>query len=286
MKYIFLFLFMPVFMAGQSGNEIFVFKLEKKGQNFSISEPIRISDNNPGYDNQPHFLSDGSLYYVGNREGQTEVIQVRLDDDSRTQLTNTKIGSEYSPTPIPGSQDFSAIRLDTTGLQLLYRYSKEKEDPEVILPNTVVGYHQWVDPDKLLAFVLGEPSTLQLCNVKKQDCEVMDRNIGRSIHKIPGSKNDLMSYVSKKNESWEIRSFNPETGETEKIIEALPGSEDLAWSPDGTIFMGNGNTLYKFHPAKDETWVVVAELSKFGLEGISRLAISPRGDRVAVVVDE
>ena len=272
-------------MTGQSGTEIYVFNLNKKDQDFSISKPVNVSEKHPGYDNQPHFLTDGSMYYVSERNGQTDVMRVGRDN-SRTSLTATEVGGEYSPTPIPGSDDFSAVRLDTTGLQLLYRYSMEKDEPEVILEDVVVGYHQWINKNELLAFVLGETTTLQHCNVNTQHCRAIDSNIGRSIHKIPGSKEGLMSYISKEGDNWEIRSYNPSTGETNKIIETLPASEDLAWSPDGTIFMGSGDKLFKYKPGSDQKWIEIADLSDFGLNGITRLAVNLKGDKIAVVVNE
>ena len=285
MRLLFLFLLLPLLLQAQSNTEIYVFDLKNSGEKFSISKPINVTRQNHGYDNQPHFLTDGSLYFVKTKEGQTEVVQWDFKEGVGKELTHTPGGSEYSPTPIPGSTDFSAIRLDTTGLQLLYRYSG-RIDPKVILENVVVGYHEWLDSTRLLTFVLGEPSTLQLCDVKSQNCKVVDTNIGRSIHKIPGAGNNLMSYISKKGEAWEIRSFDPSTGETKKIIETLPNSEDLTWSPDGTIFMGRGNKLYTFKPGRDKKWKQIADLSDFGLQEISRLAVAPRGDRIAIVVNQ
>ena len=284
MRHLFLLLLLPMLLQGQTDTEIYVFELNKSGEKFAISKPINVSRQNHGYDNQPHFLPDGSLYFVKTKEGQTEVIHWDFHEGVAKELTNTLGGSEYSPTPIPGSEDFSAIRLDTTGLQLLYRYSLGKDKPDVLLNNIKVGYHEWVNEDQVLTFVLGEPVTLQFCSRSSQTCKTVDSNIGRSIHKIPGK--NLMSYISKKGENWEVWSFNPSTGEVKRIVETLPDSEDLAWSPDGTIFMGSGNKLYTFKPGIDKKWKEVADLAAFGLHDISRLAISAKGDRIAIVVNE
>lgn len=286
MRQLLLLLLLPFLCQAQSATEVYVFDLKKSGENFSISKPINVTRQNKGYDNQPHFLPDGSLYFVMTKDGQTDVVEWDFKEGIGKELSRTLVGSEYSPTPIPGSKDFSAIRLDTTGLQLLYRYSPNEPGPKVIFKDVVVGYHEWVNKDQLLAFVLGEPSTLQLCEVKTQKCKIVDSNIGRSLHKIPGSDENLMSYISKKSENWEIRSFDPETGETKKITNTLPGSEDLSWTPDGTIFMGKENKLYKYAPGKDDNWKEVTDLSEFGLGGVTRLAINPAGNKIAVVVNE
>jgi hypothetical protein len=60
----------------------------------------------------------------------------------------------------------------------------------------------------------------------------------------------------------------------------------LAWTPDGTLIMGSGDRLYKLKPGVDKTWVEFASLKPFELTGITRLAISPLGNKIAIVVDE
>ena len=56
-----------------------------------------------------------------------------------------------------------------------------------------VGYHAWVDADRLALFVLGQPNSLQLASVKTGKGEVAANGIGRSLHRIPGTR--LVSFV-------------------------------------------------------------------------------------------
>ncbi|ELR70260.1 hypothetical protein C900_03945 [Fulvivirga imtechensis AK7] len=271
-------------VIAQPDTEIYVFDLRKRDGSITLENPYNVTYQNPGYDNQPHFLPDGSMYYVSTDNGQTDIAQVEFPEGSWAWLTRTTIGSEYSPTPIPGSQDFSYIRLDTNGMQRLYRHSYESQKPEVLLEDVKVGYHCWLDDNTLAAFVLGEPPSLQLCYVKSQNCTPKRKNIGRSLHKIPDSK--AISFIHKDSTPWQIMSYDLSIGTFSPIINTLPESEDMCWGPDGTIFMGSGSVLYKYHPGKDKDWVAVSDLSEFDLSGITRLAVSPDGGRIAIVVDQ
>lgn len=282
-KYL-LFLFLPVNTIAQTNTEIYVFDLNQDGNTYSIAEPFNVTYQNPGYDNQPQFLPDGSMYYVSSRDGQTDIARVEFNEYTWSWLTWTKGGSEYSPTPIPDSQDFSTIRLDTSGLQLLYRYTENEDEPKVLIKDKKIGYHCWFDKNTLAAFVLGEPPSLQICRLKENECSKVQERIGRSLYRIPHSS--LISYISKAHDIWTIRSLEPVTGSARTIINTLEGSEDMCWGPDGTIFMGQDSILYKYHAAFDKDWVEVANLAEYNLSGITRLAVDPEGNKIAIVVNE
>ncbi|HJM85855.1 MAG TPA: phosphoglycerate mutase family protein, partial [Candidatus Marinimicrobia bacterium] len=193
-------------------------------------------------------------------------------------------GSEYSPLQIGSTQTFSAIRLEEDGTQLLYKYNMRNGKGEVLVPDLKIGYHSWIDRNRVLSFVLDDPPTLQLSYLIDGENRVLDSTIGRSLHPIPGKS--LMSYVSKQKEPWSINSIHPETGEIDFIMNTLDGSEDYAWTPSGTIIMGKEVKLYKFDPDRDSKWVEIGDLSNSGLSSITRLAVSPKGDKIAVVAAE
>jgi len=270
-------------LFGQNGTEVYLFDLVSKDGIFSIENPLNIS-NNPGYDNQPSFMKNGrSVVYASTRNDQTDIVSYNIRTGKSTWLTDSE-GSEYSPVQIGSSNSFSAIRLDKDGTQLLYKYSMYSNKGRVLIPELKVGYHGWVDRNQILAFVLGEPSTLQLFSLKSGNSQILDKKIGRSIHKIPQTY--LMSYVSKKTEVWTINSLDTETGVTDIILPTRKGSEDLVWAPSGIIFMGAGNILYQFDPKYNSDWIALTDITVFGLSGITRLAVSPKEDKIVIVVAE
>jgi hypothetical protein len=49
--------------------------------------------------------------------------------------------------------------------------------------------------------------------------------------------------------------------------------------------MGRGAKLFAWDPALGEEWLEVADLSAAGIGEITRLAVSPQGDRIALVAE-
>lgn len=204
-------MFVSCVIQAQPNTEIYVFDLIKADSNYTIHNPINVTHQNPGYDNQPYFTDKGDLLFVSTRQGQTDVARVGMEDFKWTWLTATP-GSEYSPTQLPGSTAFSAINLEKDGTQLLWKYPPNGK-PEVIIPDLIIGYHCWFDSKTLVSFVLGDPSTLQVCDSITKACKTYGKNIGRSLHKIPGQPK--VSFISKEKEHWEILSLDPASGKTE-----------------------------------------------------------------------
>ncbi|MDZ7612829.1 MAG: hypothetical protein U5K51_03270 [Flavobacteriaceae bacterium] len=70
------------------------------------------------------------------------------------------------------------------------------------------------------------------------------------------------------------------------LADALENSIDLAFTNNGTILMAKDNEIYKFRPEEDKEWINVPIESELPLKNITRLAISPDGKKIAVVVSE
>lgn len=278
---LFLF-FISLFGYCQSNTEVYLFDFTQNDTNYKISNPVNIS-NNKGYDNQPSFLANGkSILFASTRNGQTDVALYSIKNNSKSWLTNTP-GSEYSPTQTPNKKYFTSILLEKNGRQLLWRYPFNNKKAEIYVQNLKIGYHAWFDKNTLFSFVLGNPATLQESNLKTKNNAIIAKNIGRSIHKIP--KTDLISFISFAENTAKIYSYNPNTQEKIFITEALNKSQDMAWTPDGAIIMGSTNNLYKFKPGLDKNWVLFASLKPYNIKGITRIAISPKGNKIAIVVD-
>lgn len=246
--------------------------------------PVNVSAA-PGYDNQPSFTPDGkSLLFVGTLEGQTEVYRFDLDTGKKSRLTNTA-GSEYSPIVMPDGEHFSTIILEKNGHQRLWKYPLTGGEPQEVVPDLVIGYHAWFDAERLYSFVLGDTVSFQESDLATGTNRVISTQIGRSLHKIPGK--GQISFIDKRRpDKWLIVAYNPGTGRIEPIATTLVGVEDMAWGPDGVLWAGKGSILYKLNPARDQRWQKVADLSSHGLKGISRLALSPDGKKIALVVEE
>jgi len=145
---------LPIFsLSGQSNSEIYLFDLSKNGEVLELSNQRKIS-NNLGYNNQPSFYNDNTILFASTRKDQTDIASYNIRDAKVDWITETLIGSEYSPTKIPNQKAISAIRLDTTGKQLLYAYDYKSGKSNVLLKNLVVGYHTWYTKHTIVCSVL------------------------------------------------------------------------------------------------------------------------------------
>ena len=67
-----------------------------------------------------------------------------------------------------------------------------------------------------------------------------------------------------------------------KVITTLPHNEDFALLPDGTMLMGNEGKLFSYKPGTDKDWINIADFTTT-LKSFYRIAISPKGDQIALV---
>jgi hypothetical protein len=278
-----------VFLTGQESSEIYLFDLQEQDSKITLSNPVNIS-NSAGYDNQPSFTEDGlAILFSSFRNGQADIAKYFLEENYRIWITDTK-SNEFSPMSYPGKKkNFTCVRLNEDGSQLLYKYAYKNKPPEVLIPDLKVGYYMWFDEKIVISYVIGEIESLQVSNFKYKIKYPIENNIGRSIQKIPSAAmlgQNLISFISLDHEVPEIYSINPLNSNSKYISDALSESQDLAWTKKGSMLMGKGNKIYKFHPTNDKDWTPVLIEGDLPLDGISRIVISPNGNKIAVVVNE
>ncbi|QBA64472.1 PD40 domain-containing protein [Muriicola soli] len=265
----FIFCLATTSVLAQANSEVFLLTLEKIGDKIQLGPPKNIS-NNSGYDNQPSFYNDNLVLFSSTRNGQTDIAAYAANKDSVFWKTNTSGGSEYSPLKIPGSKNFSAIRLDEDGKQLLYEYTWKTGRSRVVLEDLKVGYHLWFNEDILVNSVLVEDRMdLIVSNLKDHSNYTFQRNVGRSLQKIPNTR--LVSFISKENEDWVLKSVNPVSGATEVITSLPRGVQDICWLPDGSVLAGQNNQLLRYNPKK-MNWEVIASFPEGEMANITRLA--------------
>lgn len=256
----------------------------------AIVRPVNIT-NSPGYDNQPSFTPDGrTVIFTSIRGGsQTDIYRYTIATREVGRVTNTP-ESEYSPTITPDRAHISVIRVESDGTQRLWQFTSDGQQPQIVLTDIKpVGYHAWADAQTLALFVLGTPATLQVADVRTGKAEVLARNIARSLQVIP--LRGTVSFVEREQSGdgtvlLHIRELEPKSRAITPLVDAPPGSReaDLAWAPDGLLMMAKDDVLYGWRRSDAASgWKPIADLKALGLTGVSRLAISPAGDRIAFV---
>src|SRR5258706_9720237 len=249
--------------------------------NLKVGQPAKIT-NWDGYNNQPAFMPDGkSILYTSIREKQADIYRYDIQSMATTQITNTP-ESEYSPTLMPDGKSISVVRVEADGTQRLWKFPLAGGAPSLILENIKpVGYHLWVNDNTLALFVLGKPNTLQLADLRSGKAEVIAENPGRILRRVP--RENKFSFVHKvSDQEWLIKTFDLKTRAIATFIKTFPGVEDYAWTPSGVLLMANGAKLFARRKS-DFAWVELADFSNAGLKNITRIAVGPKGDRIAIV---
>jgi len=266
--------------------------------------PAENITNNPGYDNQPFFTPDGrAILFTSVRPstvlgpgaaGQTDIYRYDIASKSISQVTNTS-ESEYSPTITPaGALSVVRVETDEAKTQRLWQFTLDGRDPRLVLEAVKpVGYHAWVDDHTLALFILGAngtPATLQLADTRTGSARVLASDIGRSIQRIPGTTGTAHISFTQRERVGDatvrtIKELDPTTGAIATLAPAIDGDPaelDTAWTPDGTLLAARRGVLYGWRRG-DSRWKEIANLERLSLSGVTRLAISPKGDLLALV---
>jgi long-chain acyl-CoA synthetase len=268
--------------------DIFLAELRARGagERAQVGAPVNVT-HRTGYDNQPFFTPDGrSFLYTSVTDGQADIWRYDIAAGRSGQLTKTTPESEYSATPLPDGSGFSVVRVEADSTQRLWRFDWDGAHPALVLAGVkAVGYHAWGDAHTLALFVLGQPATLQIADLRTGQATAVARDIGRGVQRIPGDRTAI-SFVQKgppPDSVWAVAEIDLATLRIRPLIRTLPGVDQFAWTPAGVLLMAKGSKLYQWSPSRGSDWEEVADFTTLGLESITRLAVSPRGDRLALV---
>jgi hypothetical protein len=278
--------------APPPSTDIYLVQLKGGLASMKTAKPTPVSTA-PGYDNQPYFSADGKrLLFAANHDGkQTDVFMFNRENGRVAQMTNTP-ENENSPTFLPsGKTDadgFSVVRSEMDKTQRLWRFNATGREPYLLLTDIKpVGYHAWIDPDRVALFVLGEPNSLQLASVNSGKAEVVANGIGRSLHRIPATRS--VSFVHRQpSGEWWIKQIDVDSKKIDPLTRVVEGAtdRDMAWMPDGkTILMSSGTKVFSWARG-GSSWTEVFDAAPHSLGAVSRIAVSPKGDAIAIVVAE
>lgn len=284
-------------------SEVYLVPLAGNGTTLVAGAPRNIT-NRAGYDNQPAFSRDGrSVYYTSTRDdAQADIYRFDIAGSTTARVTKTAPESEYSAFPTADGRAITVIRVERDSTQRLWRVpldgSLDGRAEQVLFPDTKpVGYFAQPNDSTWVLFVLGSPVTMQMGTHGKGRTELLGRNIGRSMHRIPGTSlasivqkgttqngNAQNGNAQKGNTPWQVMEFNPTTRKFTPLVTLPVGSEDVAWSDGNTLLVGSGSKLLRWTRGSTQ-WSEIADYTGAGLRNITRLAVSPDGTMLALVAD-
>jgi hypothetical protein len=279
-------------VAQLPNTQVYAFDLGRDGAGFTFLRCKMLTAFNPyGYNNQPQWVTNNELYLAvqfPNDTNQTDIWSLSLLNNVITRVTATP-ESEYSPTLMPDRRSISCVRVDAGGssTQRLWSYPIDRSSTgaDILSLHPSVGYHTWLSDKKLALFMVdGTNNYLKLVNADDQSSIQLTPGIGRSLARMKDGK---LAFVHKETaQKWVIKTMDPVSYKSTPISETIQGSEDFALLSDGTFLMGFGPKIFAMYPSDPKKeWIEVADLSKFGLTNIKRLAVSRDGDRIAIVND-
>lgn len=279
----------PLILSAQlPAGQIFFFEIEPHGvSEMHLTNPKYLTGfNEGGYNNQPSFFSAYDLYFTMQNKAdtlQTDIYKLDLIRKEKARVTAT-LDQEFSPTLMPDKKHFSVVRVEPGGIQRLWSLPIEQDGigAPIFEDITTIGYHCWLEPDLVALFLVGEPHYLVVARPSTGEHHKVASNIGRCLRKLP---NGNLAYVQKATaDTWYIKEYKILADTNHIIMKTLPGSEDFTILEDGTFLMALGSTIFKKHPAIDNTWSPVSNLENFGLRNIKRLASF--GEKYLAVVNQ
>jgi dipeptidyl aminopeptidase/acylaminoacyl peptidase len=270
--------------TGAPSTDLYLYRFARLGGASSISN----LSNRRGYDNQPSWDGNTRILYTTQLPGQTDIYEIDFESANIRQVTTTP-ESEYSAAPSPDGSSFTVVRVEADSTQRLWRFPNEAGAPNVLLPDIKpVGYFAWLDMSRLALFVLGNPSTLQIADVRTGRARIAAQNIGRSLQRVPGGNS--ASFLHREGTEWVLKTIDPtpraDSTFAIRRVAVMPDSADyVAWRSPTEVYTAAGSRILRLR-LPETRWTVVDDLSERGIRRISRIAVSPDGSRLALVADE
>lgn len=269
--------------------DVWVGDLDLAGGGFAVTHLVNIS-HRPGYDNQPAFFPDEkTLAYTTAGEKETNAVLFDLATRTATALPEAK---GFSPTPTA----------DGKMLMVLHQGRVELHDlaGKLIRPLTETkdaGYFSRFDDRAWVLFMNDKERRIVLYDAKKKTLETMATGAITPLYRVPNEP--AVTFVAETPFSsdpavqakldpaaikLELRKLDLKRHRVETLSTIpFPATGHHVWTPRNTVLMASGSTIYEWNPKSPAVWKPLTKLDDPDLQGISRIVISPRGDRIALV---
>lgn len=268
-------------LGAQAGTDIYAATLTVRGSAISVGTPRNLTKR-AGYDNQPAFADEEMILFTSILDdAQSDIYRIAFEGGRAMRVTGGAV-SDYSATLLPDGNGFSVIRVEPDSTQRLWRIPWMQGTQSVILPGLKpVGYHVWIGEGAIGAFVLGRPNALVLADPRTERVDTLARNIGRAFARVPGR--DAFTFAQLAGDTVWLSEVDVRTRAVRRLMQAPAGGEYHFWTRDGQCIASSGTRLYRWI---DGRWDVLADFAELGVKGITRLAVSPAGDRIAFVAED
>jgi hypothetical protein len=260
--------------------EVWLGDLDMRDGRFAVSNLRNIS-NHPGYDNQPSFYPDGqSLLYTKEAESVAETglgvhaVRYWISTGEATQLTKTR---GFSPTPVP--EGIMTLREGTVWL-----HDAEGNPRQSLLPLIkTAGYFVRMDELRWVLFMNEQSRRIAIWDQQTWALNGIIDNAVTAPYRIHGTMSTTFVVQNGEEKRLHKLDLQEDRGSLVREMAVIPfrTAGAHAWTSRGTLLMASGNVLYEF--AFGGEWKEVARFDSPDLQGITRIALSPKEDRIALV---
>jgi Tol biopolymer transport system component len=269
--------------SAQPATDIFLADVAVREGVLQIGAPRNVTQRD-GYDNQPWFEPDGSAFlYSSERGGQIDIYRYDIGRGTSTRVTNTP-ENEYSPSlPGDGSR-LLVVRwptdMSTGALWWFTPDGAPLEEARGSVPR--VGYYTFADEHTLALFINDSVQSFMLSDMRTGEAVRIGQQLnGSAPRTIPGTRAVSFQRRGADGEWWLMR-LDIDTREATPLVRMVGDVANYAWTPHGTVLAAVGNTIHEWRDGTDE-WRQVIAFDDPMLQGITRIAITAAGDRIALV---
>ncbi len=272
--------------------EIYLFRYQIQKKQVILKKPQKVALQK-GYNNQPSFVKNSpKILFVSQPEGesQTEVYVWDYQKKTLSRVTSTP-ESEFSPRVHQGKMTAVRIECGPDSVQRLWCFAlspdwKAENENVLFITRKGVGYYDWINDTQSGIFIVGDKDlhTLHLLDTERPFSDsLLATNIGRSVWKVP--RKNLLSYIQKDETGGTNIQFISFTTKKKMPlpIPLLPEMEDFVWHPKGYLWALQDGKLWAWFPGKSQSWVEVADIASLGLGDFYRIALHPKGKKIALV---
>ena len=255
--------------------EVWLGPLDLREGRFVVGEMKNIS-NHPGYDNQPAFAADGkSVLFSSEADSVAEtglgIQAVRYDLGTGKVTKLTKVRG-FSPTP--AGKGIMTLREGTVRLY-------DGTTSRVLLPEVkTAGYFTRMSGETWVLFMNEEQR-----HIAVWDGKTLNRIVPGAVtapYRLPGEQ--AVTFVVQEGDTRKLMRLDVEGGRG-SVLATIPfktGGHHV-WTSRGTLLMASGNAIHEWNPSRPDEWPVVHRFTEPDLQGMTRIALSPAEDRIAVV---
>jgi hypothetical protein len=264
--------------------DIFLADLRVQGDSLQLSAPVNVTARE-GYDNHPWFLPDGEAFlYVSQIDGQTDVFRHDVASGKQTRLTQTP-ENEFSPT-LPGDGPRMMVVRWAGDMSdgALWWYAPDGT-PQAEANGSVprVGFYTFADANTLALFINDAEQSFFLSDALSGETTRIGEAMGGSApRRMPGEAAAVSFLRQHADGAWWLSRLDVATREVTPLVPMLTGVAHYTWLADGSALAAEGGTLHRWMPGAS-TWQALITFDDPALQGITRIAVSPAGDRIALV---